>query len=65
MHAISLEAEAAIHSRNLFIELNNKLTVPVDKTTATAIAAVNASLKCAAAAIVVLTTTGRSAHALS
>ncbi|KAH9511184.1 hypothetical protein DERF_009656 [Dermatophagoides farinae] len=65
MHAISLEAEAAIHSRNLFIELNNKVTAPVDQTMATAIAAVNASLKCAAAAIIVLTTTGRSAHALS
>ncbi|UXI20947.1 rho guanine nucleotide exchange factor 11-like [Sarcoptes scabiei] len=65
MHVISLEAEAAIHSRNLFIELNNKITAPVDQTTATAIAAVNASLKCAAAAIIVLTTTGRSAHAVS
>lgn len=87
MHAISLEAEAAIHSRvrnlyikinrivyilsflhfiqNLFTELNNKITAPVDQTTATAVAAVNASLKCAAAAIIVLTTTGRSAYAVS
>ena len=35
---------------------------PVDPSTATCIAAVNASLKCAAAAIIVLTTTGKSAH---
>ena len=38
---------------------------PVDTSTATCIAAVNASLKSAAAAIIVLTTSGKSAHTLS
>jgi len=52
--------------QNLFIELSTKTgDHPVDTTTATCIAAVNASLKSAAAAIVVLTTTGQSAHTVA
>lgn len=62
MHKISLEAEAAIHSRSLFYELNLKTPSPTDPTTATAIAAVSASLKLNASAIIVITTTGQSAH---
>ena len=62
MHVISLEAEAAIHSRSLFYELNLKTPSPTDPTTATAISAVSASLKVGASAIIVITTSGQSAH---
>lgn len=62
MHKISLEAEAAIHSRNLFYELSLKTKAPADTTTSTAISAVSASLKLCAAAIVVLTSSGKTAH---
>jgi len=65
MHAISLEAEAAIHSRSLFHELNLKTIAPTDPTVATAIAAVSASLKVGAAGIIVITTTGKSAFTVA
>jgi pyruvate kinase len=93
MHAICLEAEAAMYSKvlfvirflsnhysirvlfnfilfylnfqNVFIELSLKTPSPTDMTTTIAIAAVNASMKSMAAAIVVITTTGRTAHAVS
>lgn len=41
------------------------MKAPVDQTVGTAIAVVSASLQCAAGAIIVLTTTGKSAHAIS
>ena len=59
MHAICCEAEAAVFHRNVFSDLNLKTPIPTDATTAVAIAAVNAAMKSLAAAIVVLTTTGR------
>ena len=62
MQKICLEAEAAIHSRSLFFELNLKTRSPTDPTTATAISAVSASQKLSASAIIVITTTGQSAH---
>lgn len=65
MHAICVEAEAAIFQRNLFIELSMKTPVPTDSTHTVAIAAVNASMKCLASAIIVITTTGRTAHQVS
>ncbi|RWS14803.1 Pyruvate kinase muscle isozyme-like protein [Dinothrombium tinctorium] len=65
MHAICLEAEAAIFSKQLFTELNRLTPSPTDSTTTIAIAAVNASLKCMATAIIVITTTGRTAHVVS
>lgn len=65
MAAIALEAEAAMFTKSLFVELSFKTKQPTDPTTAIAISAVNASLKCMAAAIIVITTTGRSAHLIS
>ncbi|RWS23548.1 Pyruvate kinase muscle isozyme-like protein [Leptotrombidium deliense] len=65
MHAICLEAEAAMFSKQLFVELNRLTPTPTDTTTTIAIAAVNASLKSMAAAIIVVTTTGKTAHVIS
>jgi len=82
MHAICLEAEAAlfskvnythlflelinyvmfVHQQHWFIELSMKTPAPTDSTTTVAIAAVNASLSSLATAIIVITTTGRTAH---
>lgn len=49
----------------MFIELSLKTPIPCDTNTSVAVAAVEASLKSRAAAIIVLTTTGRSAHLIS
>jgi len=65
MAAISLEAEAALYTKSLFIELNMKTKAPTDIETAIAISTVNASLKSMASAIIVLTTSGKSAHKIS
>ncbi|XP_074598261.1 pyruvate kinase PKM-like [Brevipalpus obovatus] len=65
MHAISLEAEAALFSKNLFIELSMKTPVPSDSTSTVAIAAVEASMKNMASAIIVITTSGRTAHSVA
>uniref|UniRef100_A0A4D5RA12 Pyruvate kinase n=1 Tax=Scolopendra viridis TaxID=118503 RepID=A0A4D5RA12_SCOVI len=65
MHNICVEAEAAIWHKELFIELSSRISSPVDAAHAIAIAAVEASFKSGAAAIIVITTTGRSAHLIS
>ncbi|KPL93612.1 pyruvate kinase-like protein [Sarcoptes scabiei] len=65
MSAITLEAETSINSRSLFNELCSKTAHPIDSTTAIAMAAVNTSLNSKIAAIIVLTTSGRSAQLLS
>uniref|UniRef100_A0A1W7R9W5 Pyruvate kinase n=1 Tax=Hadrurus spadix TaxID=141984 RepID=A0A1W7R9W5_9SCOR len=65
MAAICVEAEAAIFHRHVFTELTKKTPVPTDATHTIAIATVNASMKCQAAAIIVITTTGRTAHLVS
>ncbi|XP_044532724.1 pyruvate kinase PKLR isoform X2 [Gracilinanus agilis] len=64
-HAIAREAEAAVYHRQLFEELRRAVPLSRDPTEVTAIGAVEASFKCCAAAIIVLTTTGRSAQLLS
>ncbi|XP_036090719.1 pyruvate kinase PKLR isoform X4 [Rousettus aegyptiacus] len=58
-HAIAREAEAAVYHRQLFEELRRAAPLSRDPTEVTAIGAVEAAFKCCAAAIVVLTTTGR------
>lgn len=65
MARIAKEAEAAIWHKQLFLDLTSKVVPPIDAAHTVAIAAVEASSKCMAAAIIVLTTSGRSAHLLS
>ncbi|XP_030042856.1 pyruvate kinase PKLR isoform X1 [Microcaecilia unicolor] len=64
-HAIAREAEAAIYNQQLFEELRRVTPLSQDPTEVTAIGAVEASFKCCAGAIIVLTTSGRSAQLLS
>ncbi|XP_060525800.1 pyruvate kinase-like isoform X2 [Cylas formicarius] len=65
MASISKEAEAAIWQKQLFIDLSSITSPPMDIAHTTAIAAVEASSKSLAAAIIVITTSGRSAHLVS
>lgn len=65
MHDISCEAEAAIHHRQLFDELRSLTPLPTDNTRTVALAAVEASVNCFAAAIITLTMTGRSAFLMA
>jgi len=65
MANICREAEAALWHKQLFTDLVNKVTLPVDTPHTIAIAGVEASHKCQAAAFIVITTTGRSAHLVS
>lgn len=65
MAQICREAEAAIWQKQNFTELSSKAIPPIDAAHTVAIAAVEASAKCLAAAIIVITTSGRSAHLIS
>lgn len=59
MHKICLEAEAAMFHKVLFDELRASTPTPTMTAETCAIAAVDASFKQCATAIIVLTTTGR------
>lgn len=60
MHKICCEAEAAMFHRVVFDDLRLLTPKPTETTVTTAIAAVDASFSQNAAAIICLTTTGRS-----
>ncbi|KAH9369311.1 hypothetical protein HPB48_012387 [Haemaphysalis longicornis] len=65
MHKICVEAEAAFYQKDVFIHLSHIAPCPTDGTHTIAIAAVSASIKCLASAIIVITTTGRTAHLIA
>jgi len=65
MHSIACEAEAAIHHRQLFDELRSLTPLPTENTRTVALAAVEASVNCFAAALITLTMTGRSAFLMA
>ncbi|KAM4744626.1 pyruvate kinase PKM isoform 2-T2 [Anableps anableps] len=64
-HMIAREAEAATFHRQLFEELRRNSHLTRDPSEAVAVGAVEASFKCCASTIIILTKTGRSAHLLS
>lgn len=59
------EAEAALWQNNLFRDLIATVPTPIDAAHSVAIATVEASAKTLASAIIVITTSGRSAHLIS
>ena len=65
MHSVACEAEAAIHHRQLFDELRSLTPLPAENNRTVALAGVEASVNCFAAAIITLTMTGRSAFLMA
>jgi len=65
MASICKEAEAAVWQKQLFIDITSHAVPPIDAAHTIAIATVEASVKCLAAAIIVVTTSGRSAHLIA
>lgn len=59
------EAEAALWQKNLFSDLIASVPTPIDAAHSVGIASVEASAKTNASAIIVITTSGRSAHLIS
>ena len=65
MAAVAHKAESAIHYSSLFADLTGSIKPPIDIQTEIAISAVEEASKSSASAIIVLTTTGKSAHLIS
>ncbi|XP_033624198.1 pyruvate kinase PKM-like [Asterias rubens] len=65
MHKITREAESAVFHLRTFEDLCRYAEMPTGAALTIAIAAVEASFKCLAGAIIVLSKTGRSAHMIS
>ncbi|WKX90333.1 hypothetical protein Q1695_009291 [Nippostrongylus brasiliensis] len=65
MHFICKEAEAASYHRRFFEEMQMNTPRPTDMTQTIAIAATSAAISCHASAILLITTTGRSARCCS
>lgn len=65
MHKVALESEAALYTTSLYTELSMMTRSPCEPSTAIALAAVSASMKLPAGAIIALTTTGQTAQQVS
>ena len=65
MAKICKEAEAALYTDSVFVDLSSRTPEPSSPVVTTALAAVNASLSIDAAAIIVITKTGKTAHLMS
>lgn len=65
MHYICKEAEAAVYHTKFFEELLHQTPRPTDTAHTVAIAATSAAISCQASAIILVTTTGRSAELCS
>ena len=65
MHKICLEAESALYTDHIFAGITSNVPEPSDATIATALAAVNSANVCDAAAIIVLTKTGKTGQTIS
>ncbi|XP_041970534.1 pyruvate kinase-like [Aricia agestis] len=59
------EAESCVWSERMFLEMMNKTPMPCDQTTGTALSAVLAAQRLLAAAIIVMTTSGKTAQIIS
>lgn len=64
-HLIAREAEPAIFHKQFFEDIRSSTGFTDDAAETVAVAVVEAAMKCRAAAIVVLTTSGKSAHLIS